>query len=107
MRRKGKLERKRKIVAPRPARAHKRRRVALLMHMHPSQLEDLEERARGASMSLGNFVSALLFNDEPETCRHGVPLDSRPPCLRCHDVDVGPIHDLVFVDANRPRRSRS
>lgn len=77
------------------------------MHMHPSQLEQLEERARGASMSLGNFVSALLFSDEPDTCRHGVPLKSRPPCVRCHDVELGPIHDLVFVDSVRAKRSAS
>lgn len=86
MKRRKQLERQRKIQAPRVPRS--RRRVALLMHMHPTQLDSLERRARDASMSLGNFVSALLFNDEPDTCRHGVPLRSKPACVRCQDDAV-------------------
>lgn len=71
---------------PRPPRTRKRKRAALIVNMHPEQLRALERRAKAASMTLAEFVSALLFDDAPDTdCPHGVPLgaEGAGACVRC------------------------
>jgi len=75
------------VGLPRPPKTRKRKRAALIVNMHPSQLASLERRAVRASMTLAEFVSALLFGDEEtaDACPHGVALEAvgAGACVRC------------------------
>jgi len=74
----------RRVKLTKPARTRSSSRTGLLLVMHPRQLAELERRARDSSMGLGPYLSAVLFSLEwDRTCQHGVPIDSRPACVRC------------------------
>jgi len=57
------MKARRTVALPRPKGTRATSRVALTITMHPRRLEQIEQRAAAASMSLTAYVDALLESD--------------------------------------------
>lgn len=68
-----------RVALPRPKGTRPGRRATLTITMHPRTLKLLEERARGASMSLTRYVTALLESDAEDV----VAPSSSSSCPHC------------------------